>query len=52
MQLIERDYSLFVGKDGCDIYSSLDNNLILDLADIISKSLISILLEKEERMIV
>ncbi|HCQ5967581.1 TPA: spore protease YyaC [Clostridioides difficile] len=48
------EYSIIgvVGKNEYDVYNSSDNNLILDLADIISKSLISILLEKEERMIV
>ncbi|HBH0590513.1 TPA: spore protease YyaC [Clostridioides difficile] len=48
------DYSIvgIIGRNKYDIYDTSDPELILDLADVISKSLISILLEKEERMIV
>ncbi|WP_219712857.1 spore protease YyaC, partial [Clostridioides difficile] len=45
------DYSIvgIIGRNKYDIYDTSDPELILDLADVISKSLISILLEKEER---
>ncbi|EGT5447375.1 TPA: spore protease YyaC [Clostridioides difficile] len=48
------DYSIVgvIGRNGYDIYDTSDPEFIFDLADVISESLISMLLEKEERMII